>query len=61
MQDNQGIQAGETLFTEEELQQFEVDDRAAGSRIARILSTLFVYTLLVMLLVIIWTMRTVAQ
>lgn len=61
MQDNQGIQAGETLFTEEELQQFEVDDRAAGSSIARILSTLFVYTLLVMLLVIIWTMRTVAQ
>ena len=35
----------ETLFTDEALQQFEVDDRTA---IARILSTLFIYTLIVM-------------
>lgn len=49
----------ESLFTEEELQQFEVDDRSAGTAIARILSTLFIYTLIVMSIALWWTLSTV--
>lgn len=51
----------ESLFTDEELQQFEADDQSAGTAIARILSTLFVYTLIVMSIALWWTLRTVMQ
>lgn len=49
----------ESLFTDEELLQFEVDDQTAGAAIARILSTLFIYTLVVMAIAVWWTLRTV--
>ena len=52
-------QGGESLFTDEELQQFEIDDRSAGTAIAKILSTLFIYTLLAMSIAVWWTFRTV--
>lgn len=50
-----------SLFTDEELMQFEADDQSAGSSIAKILATLFVYTVLAMLIVGWWTFRVVAN
>ena len=49
----------EPLFSREELRQFESDDAEAGRRIGKILTTLFVYTLVAMSIVIWWTLKTV--
>ena len=43
------------LFSVEELEQFQKDDAAAGAAIARIMSTLFTYTVIIMCVVIYWT------
>jgi hypothetical protein len=49
------------LFEIEELEQFRSDDAAAARTIGKILSTLFLYTLIVMSLVVWWTLKTVLQ
>lgn len=51
----------EDLFTPAELRQFAEDDRTAGRRIGRILTSLFIYTLIAMSVVTWWTFRTVAR
>lgn len=51
--------AVEVTFTKDELAQFESDDRTAGSTIAKILSMLFVYTVVAMSIVVWWTFRSV--
>jgi len=43
------------LFTPVELEQFEADDVVAGSAIGKMLSILFLYTVLVMSFVGYWT------
>jgi len=45
----------EPLFTPVELEQFEADDVVAGSAIGKMLSILFLYTVLVMSFVGYWT------
>ena len=52
-------QESEPLFSREELRQFDSDDAEAGRRIGKILTTLFVYTLVAMSIVIWWTLKTV--
>lgn len=49
------------LFSGEELRQFASDDVEAGRRIGKILSALFIYTLLAMSIATWWTFRTVAH
>lgn len=49
----------EISFSDEELEQFKADDAAAGRAIGKILSTLFIYTAIIMLIVIWWTLKTV--
>lgn len=51
--------AGDSLFTREELRQFEEDDTEAGRRIGKILTSLFVYTLIAMSFVIWWSLRVI--
>ena len=48
-----------SLFSDDELRQFAADDAEAGRRIGKILSALFIYTLLAMSVAIWWTMKTV--
>lgn len=55
----QNKQKSEPLFSREEIRQFDSDDAEAGRRIGKILTTLFVYTLLAMSVVIWWTLKTV--
>lgn len=50
-----------SLFTREELRQFAADDAEAGGRIGKILSALFIYTLVAMSIVTWWTFRTVGH
>lgn len=50
-----------SLFTREELHQFAADDTEAGGRIGKILSALFIYTLVAMSIVTWWTFRTVGH
>lgn len=50
-----------SLFTREELRQFAADDAEAGGRIGKILSALFIYTLVAMSIVTWWTFRTVGN
>lgn len=45
------------LFNKQELQQFEADDREAGQAIGKMLSTFFLYTIIVMSLAAWWTWR----
>jgi hypothetical protein len=45
----------EELFEKSELQQFITDDQAAGRAICKMLSALFIYTLLAMSLAASWT------
>lgn len=52
---------GQSLFSCEELTQFEADDVQIMSRIGKILSALFVYTVVVMSVAIWWTFRTVGH
>lgn len=47
------------LFTSDEIRQFDADDMEAGRRIGKILTALFIYTLIAMSVVIVWTLRTV--
>ena len=47
------------LFSRKELRQFSAEDAQAGRAIGTILITLFVYTIVAMTIVIIWTYRTV--
>jgi len=51
--------AAEPLFTREELREFESDDAEAGRRIGKILTTLFVYTLIAMTVVIWWSLQVI--
>ena len=50
---------GASLFSRDEIRQFAADDAEAGRRIGKILSALFIYTLLAMSVAIWWTMKTV--
>jgi hypothetical protein len=50
-----------SLFDREELTQFAADDAEAGRRIGKILSALFIYTLLAMSIATWWTLRTVGH
>ncbi|MEZ6059164.1 MAG: hypothetical protein R3C19_02265 [Planctomycetaceae bacterium] len=47
------------LFSDVEIEQFDADDVVAGSAIGKMLSLLFLYTVLAMSLVAWWTFRTV--
>lgn len=49
------------LFSGDELRQFAVDDAEAGRRIGKILSALFIYTLLAMSVAVWWTLKTVGH
>ena len=51
----------QALFSRDELRQFAADDAAAGRSIVKILSALFIYTLIAMSVVIWWTLRTVGH
>ena len=51
----------QALFSRDELRQFAADDAAAGRSIGKILSALFIYTLIAMVVVIWWTLRTVGH
>ena len=46
-------------FSDEELEQFQSDDAAAGRTIGKMLATLFTYTVIIMSVVIWWTLTTV--
>lgn len=45
-----------TSFSRQEIRQFEADDVEAGRRIGKILTMLFVYTLIAMSIVIWWSL-----
>ncbi|GAB4136307.1 MAG: hypothetical protein Tsb009_03250 [Planctomycetaceae bacterium] len=47
------------VFTNEEREMFEEDDQTAGRIIGKMMSTLFFYSFLIMLVVIFWTFRVV--
>ena len=47
--------SSESLFSPAELQQFEADDVTAGSAIGKMLSWLFLYTVVAMSIVSWWT------
>ena len=47
------------LFSQDEIRQFAADDSEAGRRIGKILATLFVYTLIAMVIVTWWTFSVV--
>ena len=51
----------EPLFSGDELRQFAADDAEAGRRIGKILSALFIYTLLAMSVAVWWTLKTVGH
>ncbi|HIE99769.1 MAG TPA: hypothetical protein EYG03_26295 [Planctomycetes bacterium] len=51
----------DALFTATEVQQFEADDVVAGSAIGKMLSALFLYTVLAMSFVAWWTFSTVSE
>lgn len=47
-----------SLFSGDELLEFAADDAEAGRRIGKILSVLFIYTLLAMSVAVWWTLKT---
>ena len=47
------------LFSRRELDQFARDDEEAGRRIGKILAVLFIYTVIAMSVVILWTFQVV--
>lgn len=49
------------LFSSDELHQFVTDDTEAGRRIGKILSALFIYTLVAMSVAVWWTFKTVGH
>ena len=50
--------SADSLFTELEIEHFREEDQAAGTAVAKILVSLFLYTLFIMLFVSWWTFRT---
>lgn len=56
---DQASPAEDPLFTPVEIEQFEADDVVAGSAIGKMLSILFLYTVLAMTLVGGWTYMSV--
>jgi hypothetical protein len=52
-------EAPDAIFTAAEIQQFHADDAAAVGTIARIMTTLFTYTVIIMGVVIYWTLSVV--
>lgn len=55
MTEQNAATSDDTLFTPVEIEQFEADDVVAGSAIGKMLSILFLYTVLVMSFVAYWT------
>ena len=53
--------AGEPLFQEAELEQFDADDTEAGAAIGKMLSFFFLYTIVVMSIAAWWTFASVAN
>lgn len=51
----------QVLFTRDELGQFAADDAQAGRIIGKILSALFIYTVIAMSVAIWWTFRAVGH
>ena len=49
------------LFDEQELADFESDDHHAGRAIGKMLAGFFLYTVIVMTLVALWTLRSLTQ
>jgi hypothetical protein len=49
------------LFDRQELNQFRLEDAQAGRTIGKILTTLFIYTLTAMGIVIWWSLRTIGN
>lgn len=47
-------------FSREEIQGFRADDAVAGATIARIMTALFTYTVIIMTVVILWTYTVVS-
>ena len=47
------------LFDQAELRQFEADDIEAGRAIGKMLSILFIYTVIAMSIVALWTISTI--
>lgn len=50
-----------SLFSGDELLEFAADDAEAGRRIGKILSALFIYTLLAMSVAVWWTLKTIGH
>ncbi len=53
--DDHAASATDELFEKSELHQFVVDDQSAGRSICKMLSALFIYTVLAMSTAAIWT------
>ena len=51
----------QSLFSREELREFAADDATAGRNIGKILSALFIYTVIAMSVAIWWTFWTVGH
>ena len=51
----------QAFFSRDELRQFSADDAQAGRTIGKILSALFIYTVIAMSVAIWWTFRTVGN
>lgn len=51
----------EQLFTNSELREFEADDAVAGRAIGKMLSILFIYTVIAMSIVVFWTFNSVGN
>lgn len=49
------------LFDENELAEFESDDQHAGRAIGKMLSAFFLYTVIVMTIVALWTLRSLSH
>ena len=50
----------DSVFTREQIRQFRADDGAAIGTIAKIMTTLFTYTVIIMTGVLLWTISAVA-
>lgn len=58
---DRSLEDRQPLFSREDLSQFEADDIQIMSRIGKILSALFVYTVIAMSVAIWWTFQTVGH
>jgi hypothetical protein len=47
----------ESLFTDQEIKELDADDGDAGRSLGKMLASFFLYTVIVMLLVALWTVR----